>query len=292
MAKSRKFAAWTAGVLAMGIVGCGNQQFQQMGTTFTVKKQASIAGVDKQHARMIVTIVREGLSEDGRSVQKLPTSFDNVDLTLSNSNSLLTGNKTAADVSVGPSATQATKVFSALRPGSGYKLAAVLQNGSTTVGSGYADGITLTAGQTKVVTIVISVNGDITVKDPDSKNESGDSTEWFVVKGDTITFTTGFNQTESPTTPAKMEIYIEGDLYPGAGAVKIDEKTSNWHEYTFVTGTDIGTSPQTYEADDLNPSTGNKVTFRLKDSDGNTIGESVLSPLTVLDPAAITLQLQ
>ncbi len=269
------------------MIGCTTPQ--AMNTNFAIRKQATMAGVDMQHSRLIVTIVREGLKSEDRAVQKMPGTYDNVDLTLSNTNSLLTANKTSADIALASPATQKTTVFSALRPGSGYKLAAVLQDGAGTVGSGYADGITLIAGQTKVVTIVISVNGDITVSTNGGGNGNtiGDATEWFVVKGDTVTLNTGFNNAEAGVD--KMEVYINGELYATANK-KIDEKTSSFASYTFASGTDI--AGFTYVADDLTPSTGNTVTFRLKDADGNTIGESVLNPLTVLDPAAITLQLQ
>lgn len=70
------------GLATAVLVGCATPEV--MKTNFLIRKQATLAGVDMQHSRMIVTVVREGLKQGERQAQKLPTTFDNVDLTLSN----------------------------------------------------------------------------------------------------------------------------------------------------------------------------------------------------------------
>jgi hypothetical protein len=263
-------------------------------------KVASIRGQTREFARMLVTVVREP-ELPGFRTQKLPGAYTSADLVLSNtSTSLLTANLSKA-LSIATGTTQATGVYTALRPGSGYKLTCTLKNNSTSVGSGYADSITLVAG-VNTVTIIIGVLGDIKISTSGNNNAVGDANEWIIVKGDTYTFDTGFDSNEktkstSPSSSLKMKVILGSAIYDPNGDSSqtnriVDEETDNFNTWQLITGTSANSTAEPgYNKDELTVAGGSSITFRLA-SGSAIVGESVLSPVRVIEGSSLNLQLQ
>ncbi len=276
---------------------CSQALTARMDTRFLAKKVAGIVGQSKDDSRLLVAVVRED-ALPAFHVQKLPSTYSGAEIVLSNANSLLTSSLSKT-LTIASGTTQAIGVYSALRPGNGYALACSLKNGAAVVGSGRADSITLAAG-VNTVTIIIGVNGDIKVATSDTHNAVGDSGEWVVVKGDSITFNTGFDADEhtKATAPAglEMQVILGNAIYDPtgpAGANRIvAEKTSGFDQYRFETGTSVAAaSVPGYDKDKLVAAGNSSVTFRLL-SGTAVVGESTLSPVRVIDPASLNLQLQ
>ncbi len=264
-------------------------------------KLASIKGQTKEFSRLMVSVIKEPVMPSF-DVQKLPAAYTSAELVLSN-----TGNPSPLSASssktlaISNGTTQATGVYTALRPGSNYKLACTLKNNTTSVGSGYADSITLQAG-VNTVTIIIGVLGDIKISTSGNNNAVGDATEWIIVKGDTYTFDTGFDSNEgtkttSPSSNLKMQIILGSAIYDPNGDSSqpnriIAETTSAFNTYQFVTGTSVNSTSQPgYNKDELTVAGGSSITFRLA-SGSAIVGESVLSPVRVVEGSSLNLQLQ
>jgi len=270
---------------------------------FLSNKLASIRGQTREFSRLMVTVIREEPMTPAFNVQKLPAAYTSADLVLSNTGnpSLLSANL-GKTLNISTGTTQATGVYSGLRPGDNYKLTCTLKNNTTSVGSGYADSITLRAG-VNTVYIIISVTGDIKIGTSGNNNTFGDSNEWIIVKGDTYTFDTGFDSNEktkstSPSSSLKMQIILSSVIYdPNASSPQVPsriiaETTTDFNTYTFVTGTDANkTSNVGFDKDELTVATGGSITFRLA-SGSAIVGESVLSPVRVIEGSTVNLQLQ
>lgn len=247
---------------------------------------------------MMVTMVKEPGIALGRNTLALPAAYSAADLTLSNSNSLLAANQTKT-IAIANGTAQATGVYTSLRPGSGYKLEAVVKNAGTRVAAGFVDGVTLIAGS-NTVTIILGIDGNIKIATGGSGagNTFGDATEWIIVKGDTYTFNTGFDSNEATKVNGqyinnlKMQVILGSAIYSPNTQPIIDEVTTNLNQYVFTTGTSVNpSSTPGYDKDKLTVAAGSNIIFRLK-SGTQTVGESTLTPVRVIAGADINLVLQ
>jgi len=219
--------------------------------SYVSNKLASIRGQTKDFSRLLVSVVREP-EVPVFKIQKLPAAYTSADLVLSNygNPSLLSANLSKS-LAIANGTTQATGVYAGLKPGDNYKLACTLKNNATAVGSGYADSITLRAG-VNLVTIIISVLGDIKVLTSENKNTFGDSGEWIIVKGDTYTFDTGFDADEKTktTTPSgnlKMQVIFSSVIYNGGTAQPdriLAETTSAFNTWSLVSSVSVTPTAQ------------------------------------------------
>ncbi|MEB3204782.1 MAG: hypothetical protein VKP57_08780 [Candidatus Sericytochromatia bacterium] len=275
-----------------------------MGKTRT----ASIVGYDPLHTRLFVTFAKRD-GQGTRTVQQLPTSYASASVVLSNAALLassLTRSITFASTNSSELVVANTTSFTRLRTGSGYELNVSLQDGaSAEVGRGRRTGITLTPG-TNTVSIIISPNGDLAITGSNQGNNVGNNTGWFVTKGDTVTFDTGFASdehtkflTDNPGATLSMQVLINDgaadDLtQAGSGASEqiVATVSAPFDSFVWDTSTTSNTG--------FNPTTGltdtgsqaSRMKFQIVDSNGNVLGESILSPLSVGGAAAIDLKLQ
>lgn len=284
---SRRALAVVAG--AMVLAGCGASE--GMHTRYILGGNPYIAGYDRDRARVAVVMVNQSNGAE-RTIQQLPTAYDAALLTLTNSSNLLTAPATKSIALAAPGS-QSSGIFSALRPGSGYGLGVELRHSGTAVAEGSAANISLAAGELKVVTIVMGVLNQLEIT-TSGNNTVGNATDWLITKGDTVTFKTGFAANEGTVTNSpvqKMQIVLGSGLYTdGSNGRVIAEKTDGYDHFVWNTGAQTATF-------DPNHLTGSgtqrsSLKFRLLDSKGNLVGETTLSPVSVIDGAVIDLKLQ
>ncbi|MEB3188420.1 MAG: hypothetical protein VKP72_13380 [bacterium] len=273
------------------------------------KRTASIVGQDPTMTRLFVNFFRGDAAR--RTVQELPSNFASASVTLSNS---ATPSLLAAPLvrTVTFAATASPQViasgsanFTRLRVGSDYGLNVSLYDGSTVVGSGRRTGVKLDPG-INVVSIIMSPNGDLAITGSNQGNSVGDTTGWFVTKGDIVTFDTGFSATEHSTYVADnpgrtltMRVLINDgqvdDLTSasaGATETLVATASAPFDTFTWDTSTvsNTGFNPTTGLTD--TGSQASQMVFRIVDDQGNVVGESVLKPLSVDSAASLGLKLQ
>lgn len=244
--------------------------------------EPALKGVVANQARLIVSISRAA-SMGTQGVTGL--TFDSADLTLTNGSGLLSTPATATADLTG-NLTQ-TVVFSALRPGGGYALDLVLKNGGTRVGGSHASSITLAAGTSTTVGIVIGKDNQITIATSEAKNTAGSAGAWVIAKGDKVVLNTGFASAE--TNAVKMCVYLDAVLYGTRS--KIAEKTSGFNQFEWATGTATNTATESYNPASLMVTSGGTVTFELLNSSDKIIGRTSLENVTIEGGANIDLNL-
>jgi len=99
-----------------------------------------------------------------QSINDLESNWNGVVITLTSATRLLAGGQTTT---LTPTQTRQTSfsnvgILQNLMPGSDYKLMVQLKNGTTVLGEGAAQGISVTAGQATSVTLYVNAVGDIT----------------------------------------------------------------------------------------------------------------------------------
>ena len=201
--------------------------------------------------------------------------------------------------------TAASANFTRLRVGSDYGVNVSLYDGSTVVGSGRRTGISLLAG-VNVVSIIMSPNGDLAITGSGQGNTVGDSNGWFVTKGDTVTFDTGFSATEHTTyvadNPARtltMQILVNDGLADdltsataGTSETLVATASAPFDSFSWDTSvvSNTGFNPTTSLTD--TGTQASQMVFRIVDDLGNVVGESILKPLSVGSAASLSLKLQ
>lgn len=276
-------AFYLALIAGIGLCGClAPQTFSR----FSVAGEPSVMGIVPTQARMLVSVTRQ---VPGRTTQNVGSvTFDGADLSLANA-TLLTA-PIAKTVGLPANATSSAAVFTALRPGAGYSLDITLKNGVTPVGVSHAASISLPAGVTTPVTVVVGANGEIQVATSSVGNVVGTAGAWSLAKGDTLTLKTGFASSESGV--AKLLVTLSASLY-GTESV-IAETTSNFERFTWTTGTNATNGAYTYTASNLT-TTGSQngtITFTLLNADGKVVGRTRLTGVSVEAGAAMDLKLQ
>lgn len=283
-------AFWAVPLLVFGLAGCATHQAQPFAQFYT-SGQPSIAGVAPYQARLMFSVIREG--EPARSAQAITgLTYSTVSVTLANTDTSLLPSALTKTVTLDGS-NQAASVFSALRPGGGYSVAVSLKDaGSTQVGSGVAENISLPAGMTTPVTIVIGRDGNVRVDSSATGNGFGTSGAYVVAKGDSVVLNTGFTGTE--TAVASWSVSLSSSLYGTASKIAAFPGSTNFSTFTWNTATTATNGGFTYTAGNLT-TTGTQdgdITFELYDSANKVIGRSVLSHVSVVSGAAMSLTLQ
>jgi hypothetical protein len=276
-------ATWLIVALMVGLLGgCANPVGSY--ARFFSGGEPAVLGIVPTQARVLVSVVRAAPS--GPRLQAVENlTFDGADLTLSNA-TLLAGdlNKTIA-----LAGSSAAAVFSGLKPGGDYTFGIALKNGLTQVGTGYAADIDLPAGVTTSLTVVIGEDGEVEVQASSVGNAVGTAGAWTLAKGDTLTLSTGFAAVEA--SAAKMHVVLSSELY-GAEIV-IAEKTADFDQFTWATGSDATTGGYLYDADNLT-TTGTQngtITFLMLDADDKVVGRTRLTGVSVVAGATLDLQL-
>lgn len=279
---NQKTCVFSACLLAMGMTGC----IGSPGSLVRINAGGipSISGVLQDRGRLLVTLVHEA-GPHIQAIGSITGQYTQADLSLTNSNSLLSG---TINQNITISGTSYTAAFASLRPGAGYGLSLSLKNGSgVEKGMGYASNITLVSGQTTVLTAVIGANGNITVSTSTVGNALGSSSSWLIAKGDAINLNTGFNSTE--TGAASMSVTLDASLYTGGPSI-IAAKTLGYNTFAWSTGTTAGL----YDASKLT-TTGTQdgtVTFTMFNAANNIIGRTTMTHVNVVNGSTIDLQLQ
>lgn len=281
MTKQRAFYL----ALASGLTLCGCLAPQTF-SRFMVAGEPSVMGIVPTQARMLVSVTRAVSARAAQNVGGL--TFDGADLSLANA-TLLTGPSTKS-ITLAASATSSAGVFSALRPGAGYSLDVTLKNGVTPVGVSHAASISLPAGLTTPVTVVVGANGEIEVATSSVGNAVGSSGAWTLAKGDTVILKTGFAASESGV--AKLQVSLSDSLY-GSESI-IAETGSNFDRFSWTTGADATNGGYSYTAANLT-TTGSQngtITFTLLDGGGKVVGRTRLTGVSVEAGASMDLKLQ
>ena len=263
------------------------------------QREASIRGQDPTRGRLFVTFRQEGADGD-RQVARLPVTYASASVTLSNSASLLVSSLNRT-ISLAAPATQSTAVFGKLRPGSGYALDVSLFDGAESVATGKRTAITLSSG-INPVTVVMSETGAIAIATSETGNTVGSPATWIIARGDTVTFDTGFGpdelpryQTSNPGRTLTMRVLL-GDgqtddlVSPPAADTLLATASAPFHSFTW----DTGNPGSIFDPANLT-TTGtqaSRLKFQLVDDRGAIVGESIMSPVSVVEASSIDLALQ
>lgn len=278
-----KRVVFLALALGVGLSGCLSPQTY---SHFLVAGEPSVMGIVPTQARMLVSLTRAVPVRGTQNVGVL--TFDGADVSLANA-TLLTGSL-AKSLSLPSNATASAAAFTALKPGGGYSLDVTLKNGVTEVGTSHAASISLPAGVTTPVTVVVGANGEIEVATSSVGNIVGSTGAWVLAKGDAVTLKTGFAAAE--TGVAKLQVSLSSSLYGSESIVA--EKTSGFDQFTWTTGSDATNGSYSYTAANLT-TTGSQsgtITFQLLDTDGKVIGRTRLTGVSVQAGASMDLKLQ
>ncbi|MNX74005.1 hypothetical protein D3C86_1054230 [compost metagenome] len=239
---------------------------------------------------MFAVLREEGSTRAAQAISGL--AYSTVGVTLSNASTAVLPSPVTKTVTLDGS-NQASSVFSALRPGAGYSVAVSLKDsGSLQVGSGVAENISLPAGQTTTVTIVIGRDGNVSVSSSTEGNGFGSSGAYLISKGDTVVLNTGFSGNESAV--ANWSVLLSASLYGTTTKIATFPGSTNFSTFTWNTGALATNGGATYNPANLT-TTANQdgtITFELYDSAGNVIGRSALPHVSVVNGAGMTLQLQ
>ncbi|MEB3299516.1 MAG: hypothetical protein VKO21_08535 [Candidatus Sericytochromatia bacterium] len=273
-------------------------------------RTATIAGYDRTHTRLFVNFIRQDAATE-RAIQKLPANYASASITLSNTAvpSLLASSLTRTVTFTTPTAPEvvsaASTTFTRLRVGSGYGVGVSFFNSGTLVGTGRRTGITLSAGP-NTISIIISPTGDLAITNSSQGNTVGDNTGWFITKGDTVTFNTGFANDEhtkyvadNPGRTLTMRVLandgLADDLTSGnVGTAERLVATASAPFNSFTWDTSVVSNTGFNPASDLTDSgtQASQLKFQIVDDLGAVVGESVLKPLSVGSAASLNLKLQ
>lgn len=278
-----KKATYLSLALTLTVAGCAVPNFGQ--TRVFHSGTPSIQGVVSDQSRLMITVTRER----GQHIQAPGPDFDTVEFTLRNG-TLLHQPATASVAMTG--AGTANQVFGALRPGDGYSLDLELKADDARTGMGHVDQISLVAGETKTVAVVVGLDRRINITQSTAKNTTGSASAWYIVKGDTVVLDTGFGGI-SPTQAtnlgiAKMRVKLSSNLYGGQEVV-VTEVSGNYQTFTWNTAT----TTSTFTASTLTPiaTPAGTITFELLNGDGAIVGRSELRNVRVLDGAGLTIEI-
>lgn len=245
--------------------------------------EARLLGVISDQARVLVSVKDERKS----TFQVQAGGTQSVRLTLSNAAQGINLDKTDARFVkdfVLTAQDQTVTAFNALRPEAGYELGVEWRDDATVMGSGRTEGITLIAGQTTMVNVVISQHGAIALT---YSHVGNPLTNKLVVLGDTLRFGTGFSGVSNSavglvkTFKVTLGPELFADNQPRV-LTKAVTQLSDFSQFEWNTAvTDLsgpwgaGASSLTYKA--LNAPVPTKLTFQLLDLNGKLVGESEIS---------------
>ncbi|MEB3186203.1 MAG: hypothetical protein VKP72_02050 [bacterium] len=274
------------------------------------KRTASIVGYDPTMTRLFVNFFR-GDAAARRAIQALPASFASASVTLSNAAtpSLLVSPLSRTVTFTATSSPQVVSAgsanFTRLRVGTHYGVNVSLYDGSNVVASGRRTGIELVAG-VNTVSVIMSPNGDLAITGSNQGNTVGDSNGWFVTKGDTVTFDTGFSASEHTTYVADnpgrtltMQVLVnDGQIddltsaIAGASETLVATASAPFDSFVWDTSavSNTGFNPTSSLTD--TGTQASQMIFRIVDDLGNVVGESILKPLSVGSAASLDLKLQ
>lgn len=275
-------------------------------TVFSKVREATIRGVDLTRTRLFVNLM-QATPGSYRTVQKLPANYASASVTLSNA-SLLTGSLVRtvnfATTSSPQIIASGSTSFTRLRTGPGYGVDISLFNAGSIVSTGRRSALTLVAG-TNVVNVIMSASGDIAITNSNQGNTVGTSGNWFITKGDTVTFDTGFASDEhtkylvgdNASRSLSMRVYIgdgaSDDLTnPAAADTLVATTSAPFDSFTWDTSavTNLGFNPMTSLTETGTQQS--RIKFQIVDDLGAVVGESILTPVSVGGAAAIDLKLQ
>jgi len=269
--------------LTLTLVGCAVSPLAQ--TRHMLSGTPSIQGVLNEQARLMVSVTRE------QGPRTLAGSYDTVSLTLKNS-SLLT-----QDLSITRTLSNnvASQVFTALRPGPGYTLDVVVNQDNERVGMSHVDTITLSAGVTNRVNVVIGLDNRVTITQSAAQNSVGDISTWIIAKGDHVVLNTGFGMLDAPqltaSGAARLRVKLSPELYPGGltlATVNLDgsQKTDAFPWDTRVAQGSY--DPASLTADNATLGT---ITFELLTADGKIVGRSEMNKVRVVEGQSLNIEL-
>ncbi|HEY9898169.1 MAG TPA: hypothetical protein V6D00_03200 [Pantanalinema sp.] len=283
-------AFWTVPLVVLGLAGCATLETRPFAQFYT-SGQPSIAGVAPYQSRLMFSVIREG--EPERSAQAITgLTYSTVGVTLTNTDTSLLPSALTKNVTL-DGGNQAASVFSALRPGGGYSVSVSLKDaGSTQVGSGVAENVSLPAGMTTPVTIVIGRDGNVKVASSTTGNGFGTSSAYVVAKGDSVVLNTGFSGTE--TAVASWSVSLSSSLYGTNAKIAAYPASTNFSTFTWSTAAAASNGGFSYAPANLTTmgTQDGDITFELYDSANKVIGRSVLSHVSVVNGAAMSITLQ
>ena len=273
--------------LTLALAGCAAPTMNQTRVFFS--GTPSVQDVVPDQARILVTVTRE----NGYQVQA-PSPFDYVSFTLKNSTFLNAPLTKGITLTPGQNA---GLMFTALRPGAGYSLDLVLKQGGaagTESGMSHADTITLTAGQTTTVNIVIGLDNRISVtySDPQAPNHKWADPGHLIVTGGTLNLNTGFGSLSDEDIDgadiSHMRVTLSSGLHTGGAVIDtlLPADTANFRRFTWDSTTTLGAFNP---ANLLSGGTGT-VTFELITSSGAIVGRSEMD-VTIFKGSSIDINL-
>lgn len=257
--------------LTFALVGCAAPTVSQTRVFFS--GTPSIQDVVPDQARILVSVSHA----KGFRVQA-PAPYDYASFTLKNDDLLASSLTKGGNLNYG----QDTSImFTALRPGNGYSLDLVLKQGGalgTESGMSHADKITLTAGQTSTVNMVIGLDNRITVTygDPQAPNHKWSAPEHLIVTGGTVNLNTGFGSISDTDIDAAdishMRVTLSPELHTGGAVLDtlLKADTVNFRTFAWDTTTEAGT----FDPDALQNGASGTITFELLTSTGAIVGRS------------------
>lgn len=277
-------------VLALVLVGCSTPTVSQTRVFFS--GTPSIQDVVSDQARILVTVSYE----DGYRLQA-PAPFDYAAFTLKNDSFLNTPLTKGTALSPGQNA---TLMFTALRPGAGYTLDLTAKTGGasgTQAGMSHADSITLTAGQTATVNMVIGLDHQISVTydDAQAPDHKWAAPEHMIVTGGTVTLNTGFGSLSDPDIAtagiSHMRVTLSSELHTDGAVIDnlLKGGTNNFQTFSWNTASAAGSyNPTSLPTRDAG-ATG-KITFELLTSTGAIVGRSEMN-VTLFKGSSIEINL-
>lgn len=256
--------------------------------------EARLLGVTPDQSRVLVSV--QDRRKAGYGLQAGGT--DTVRLTLSNAAKGINPGKTEPRfVKEFTLSEQVFTAFSGLRPEEGYELGVEWRDGSTVMGTGRAAEITLTAGKTAMVNVVVNEQGAIALSASDVGNPLADK---LVILGDTVRFGTGFSGVSAGAVALvkTFKVTLGGELFADGQPRVLTKPVTQLSDFSqFEWRTAVADLSPTWGAGaasmvyaDLSAPVNTTLTFQLLDGSGKLIGESAIA-IQVVSGAELDLQL-
>lgn len=239
-------------------------------------------------ARLMISVAHEkgyGLQSD--------SNFDSIEFVLENDTLLQGALVKDRELS---SANDTATVFTALRPGPGYRLSLLLRENGKQAGLGYVEDITLAPGQINTVNVVVGLDKRLQVDHLlGGAYHAWNGNGHLVVTGDTIRLETGFG-TLSPEAIqaagiASMRLRLTPTLHTGGAVINglLSQDTGSFRYYNWNTAQAAGTFDPS-KLLDTGASQG-AITFELLNGSGKIVGRSEMLYVTLVRGVSVDINL-